>query len=116
MPEVRFGSPKGLSTEPFLTWWHIPVMVKVKRGWRGLVVSADLEHGRLILIFEGPDRRNALPLLWQSLEGPCYHFCYQNEPKQYVMSRNKKSENPCFSAIFSFWFLLSMAMGTIRNQ
>ncbi len=36
MSEVRFGSPKDLSTEPFLTWWHIPVMVKVKRGWRGL--------------------------------------------------------------------------------
>ncbi len=36
MSEVRFGSPEDLSTEPFLTWWHIPVMVKVKRGWRGL--------------------------------------------------------------------------------
>ncbi len=69
MPEVRFGSPEDLSTEPFLTWWHIPVMVKVKRGWRGLVESADLEYGKVILIFEGPDRRSALPLLWQSLEG-----------------------------------------------
>ncbi len=70
MSEVRFGSPKDLSTEPFLTWWHISVMVKVKRGWRGLVESADLEHGKVILIFEGPDLLNAIPLLWQSLEGP----------------------------------------------
>jgi len=28
MSEVRFESPEDLSTEPFLTWWHIPVMVE----------------------------------------------------------------------------------------
>ena len=70
MLEVRFGSPQDLSTAPFLTWWHISVMGEVRRGWRGLVESADLKHGRVILIFEGPVPRNALPLLWQSLEGP----------------------------------------------
>ena len=67
MLEVRFGSPQDLSTAPFLTWWHIPVMGEVRRGWRGLVESADLKHGRVILIFEGPVLRNVLPLLWQSL-------------------------------------------------
>jgi len=52
-------------------------MVKVKSGWRGLVESTDLKHGRVILIFEGPVPRNALPLLWQSLE----------EPKEYATIR-----------------------------
>ena len=45
-------------------------MVEGKRGWRGLVESTDLKHGRVILIFEGPVPRNALPLLWQTMEGP----------------------------------------------
>ena len=76
MPEVRFGSPKDLSTKPFLTWWHIPVMVKVQRGWRGLVEPADLEQGRVILIFEGPVRRDVLPLLWQTVEGPKEYATY----------------------------------------
>jgi hypothetical protein len=44
-------------------------MVEGKRGWRDLVESADLKHGRVILIFEGPVPRNALPLLWQSMKG-----------------------------------------------
>jgi len=61
MPEVSFVSPQDLSTAPFLTWGHIPVMVEVRRGWRGQVESADLKHGRVILIFEGPVLRNALP-------------------------------------------------------
>jgi len=97
MPEVHFGSPEDLSTEPFLTWWHIPVMVKVKRGWRGLVESADLEHGRVILIFEGPDGKNALPLLWQSLEGPKEYATKQVAKKTKTVPVVARCEKDCLS-------------------
>ncbi len=45
MLEVRFGSPEDRGTEPFLTWWHIPVMVNVKGGWRGLASVYELQCG-----------------------------------------------------------------------
>ena len=54
MPEVRFGSPEDLSTEPFLTWWHIPVMVKVKRGWRGLKDNTVGFCRKLIMVLVVP--------------------------------------------------------------
>ncbi len=110
MPEVRFGSPEDLSTEPFLTWWHIPVMVKGKRWWRGLVESADLEHGRVILIFEGPDR-NALPLLWQSLEGRKEYATKQVAKKPKTVPVVVRSEKDCL-----YPFTLPAGVARVTDQ
>jgi hypothetical protein len=111
LPEVRFGSPEDLSTEPFLTWWHISVMVKVKRGWRGLVESADLEHGKVILIFEGPDRRSALPLLWQSLEGPKEYATKQVAKQPKTIPVVVRSEKDCLSP-----FALPAGVARVTDQ
>ena len=82
-----------------------------ERGWRGLVESADLEYGRVILIFEGPDRRNALPLLWQSVEGPKEYATKQVAAKPKTVPVVVRSEKDCLSP-----FTLPAGVARVMDQ
>ncbi len=79
--------------------------------WRGLVESGDLKHGRAILIFEGPVLRNALPLLWQSLEGRKEYATKQVAKKPKTVPVVVRSEKDCLSP-----FTLPAGVARVTDQ